>query len=246
MHYTRYEMEQDLKFDAHLEESKQSRIKQETESNNKKILVVVAHHDDEVLGCGGTLYKEKQNGSDIKLIVISEGRDTQLQDCEKSSNVLGINKVHNMLVEWNKLDSIPLADITSYIENIIVNFKPNILITHDNTDLNKEHKLVYEAVMVATRPINPPYPSKVIAMPVLSSKEYNYDEKFKENMFIELDEKCIEKKQKALMLYKSEVQNFPNPRSVDGIRVEAMYVGKKINTRYAEEFRIIRNIQGEL
>ena len=214
--------------------------------NDKRILVVVAHHDDEVLGCGGTLYKESQKGATIELVVISDGRGDQKEDCFKSAKVLGIQKVHNMCVQWNKLDSIPITDMIKYIKAKVIEFKPDILLTHDHSDLNKEHKLVYEAVMVATRPIAPPFPNEVVTMPVISSQEYNYEDKFKENLFIELDEEALRKKQEALACYCGELREYPNPRSAKGIEIEAMYIGKKISKIYAEEFRIVRNIQDEL
>ena len=40
---------------------------------NKKILVVAAHPDDEVLGCGGTLYKFSKLGYKINILFLSNG-----------------------------------------------------------------------------------------------------------------------------------------------------------------------------
>ena len=97
--------------------------------SDKRILVVVAHHDDEVLGCGGTLYMESKKGATIELVVISNGRKSQKEDCLKSAAILGISKVHNMCVEWNKLDSIPITDMIKFIKDKITEFEPHILLT---------------------------------------------------------------------------------------------------------------------
>ena len=40
---------------------------------NKNILVVAAHPDDEVLGCGGTLIKYKNNGYKINIVFFTDG-----------------------------------------------------------------------------------------------------------------------------------------------------------------------------
>ena len=39
------------------------------------------------------------------------------------------------------MDSIDLLDVIKAIENYILKFKPNILITHSNSDLNIDHEL---------------------------------------------------------------------------------------------------------
>ena len=38
----------------------------------KKILVIAVHPDDEVLGCGGTIFKHRSQGDDVKVLFISD------------------------------------------------------------------------------------------------------------------------------------------------------------------------------
>ena len=41
----------------------------------KNILVVASHPDDEVLGCGGTLYNLKKKGAKIKTILTKSAKE---------------------------------------------------------------------------------------------------------------------------------------------------------------------------
>ena len=43
----------------------------------KKVLVIAAHPDDEVLGCGATLYKLSKKKYKIKVIFLSDGESSR-------------------------------------------------------------------------------------------------------------------------------------------------------------------------
>lgn len=42
--------------------------------------------------------------------------------------------------------------------------------------------------------------------------------------------------------YKSQIKEYPNPRSSEGIRALAMYRGSTVGIEYAECFMTVRNI----
>lgn len=44
--------------------------------------------------------------------------------------------------------------------------------------------------------------------------------------------------------YKSELREFPHPRSIEGMKVMAKKWGSVIGTEYAEAFELIRKIDG--
>ena len=50
----------------------------------KNILVVAAHPDDEVLGCGGTLYKLRKKGAKITTLFLSDGESSRKKRYQKS------------------------------------------------------------------------------------------------------------------------------------------------------------------
>ena len=44
---------------------------------SKNILVIASHPDDEVLGCGGTLYNLKKKGAKISVLFLSDGESSR-------------------------------------------------------------------------------------------------------------------------------------------------------------------------
>jgi hypothetical protein len=50
-------------------------------------------------------------------------------------------------------------------------------------------------------------------------------------------------KLKALKAYKSEMRPFPHPRSVENIKALAKFRGSTVGYKYAEAFRLVREIK---
>ena len=46
-------------------------------NKSKNILVVASHPDDEVLGCGGTIYNLKKKGAKISVLFLSDGESSR-------------------------------------------------------------------------------------------------------------------------------------------------------------------------
>ena len=47
------------------------------------------------------------------------------------------------------MDNYPLIQIVKCIENIKTKYKPNLIYTHSNSDLNIDHRIVLNAVLTA-------------------------------------------------------------------------------------------------
>ena len=133
-----------------------------------KILIIAAHADDEVLGCGGTINKFSKMGAKIEVLFIADGvssRDRRKKSlerkellerkksCKLATKILGINKITFLDLPDNQLDTIPLLKIVKKIEKKILSFKPEIIFTHFNNDLNIDHQIVNKATITACRPI---------------------------------------------------------------------------------------------
>ena len=73
-------------------------------------------------------------------------------DAKKSGKILGIDKVEFMDFPDNEMDTISTLVVAKNIENSIKEFKPNIVYTTPQDDVNVDHKKVFEATLVATRP----------------------------------------------------------------------------------------------
>ena len=129
-------------------------------SSSNKILVIAAHPDDEVLGCGGTLIKYSKMDYEIKIVFMTNGVSSRSKIKKneilkrkkaaiKACKILGANKPKFFNFKDNQMDSVPLLKIVKVIEKEIYLFKPSIIFTHFNGDLNIDHEITSRATLTA-------------------------------------------------------------------------------------------------
>ena len=234
-----------------------------------KILVIVAHPDDEVLGVGATMLKHVENGDHVRVVYMATGITarkssgyknvaayendeselkkmqneihTLQKDAKNACSILKINDIRFHEFPDNEMDSIPLLKIVKAIEGEINDMSPDRIYTHHYGDLNVDHRTIYNAVLTACRPINSSL-KDLICFEVASSTEWNYPPSFKPNYFVNIDNQ-LESKIKAMEAYKSEVREFPHPRSSENLRMIAGKWGTVSGQKSAEAFEIIRRIE---
>ena len=209
------------------------------------ILVIAPHPDDEVLGMGATIKKLSQK-NDVTLLVMTDGASAQYDDqkmiqvrresCKKSSKILGIKKIEFLEFQDMKLDSVPQLEINQKIEKIIKKIKPRVVFTSPKNDLNKDHQIVFNSTMVATRPNSSSV--KSVFSYELPGQVKNV---FLPNRFEDIKNQ-ISYKIKAFKMYKSEIMKYPHPRSPKAIESLAMYRGVQSGLIYAEAFEVVHEI----
>jgi LmbE family N-acetylglucosaminyl deacetylase len=221
-------------------------------------LVIVAHPDDEVLGCGGTIAKFSQN-SDTYTLILGEGitsRDIleeqkkekveQLRnDAERANEILGVKKVFFEIFPDNKFDTTSLLDIIKTIERYVQEIKPEVIYTHHRGDLNIDHRITFDAVLTACRPVGVNPVKKILSFEVPSSTEWNVQvasTSFTPNVFENVS-KTIGIKLEAMSAYKTEVRLPPHPRSIEKIKAIAEARGGAAGMDYAEAFMLIRELR---
>ena len=225
----------------------------------KRVLVIAAHPDDEILGCGGLISKYQPCGVIFKILYIGEGSTCRFADpaCEeglaaikqrsasaiKALETLGVKDLEFNNLPCGRLDQTPIISINKIIEDAIRGFVPDTVITHSPHDANNDHRIVFNATLMATRPGAQNHVGRLMSYEVLSSSEWAYVESFAPNHFEELTEKDVEAKWCALAHYESEIKNYPFPRSSEGIRTLAMMRGMQSGFRFAEAFHLIRMFQ---
>ena len=220
--------------------------------NKEKILIIAAHPDDEMIGCGGTIIKLKDN-YEINVIFMTDGtsargknkREKELRKkaCLKLFKFLNLNKPLFMNFPDNKMDTIPLLKIIQKLEKIIYKINPKIIFTHYSECLNIDHKITSRAVMTACRPLKKCSVKKILSFEVLSSTEWGKFKKtnFEPNYYIDISNE-LKKKISALKFYKKELRSFPHSRSLKAIEALAVYRGVSCGAKYAEGFYLNRAI----
>jgi N-acetylglucosamine malate deacetylase 1 len=209
------------------------------------ILVISAHPDDEVLGMGGTIKKLTQNGHNVHLCVVSEGTSAQYSDkkmikvrqnsCKNSSKILGIKNTSFFDFPDQKLDTIPHLEINQELEKIIKKFKPIVVYTTPNNDLNQDHQKVFESTLVATRPFLTSV-KQILVYELPSITKFP----FHPNVFQDIT-KEFSYKIKAFKKYHSEIEDFPHTRSIEALESLAIHRGYESGFKKAESFCLIRD-----
>lgn len=224
-----------------------------------KVSVVAAHPDDEIIGVGGTILKHINNGDEIQILIICEGKSSRymrLEDMDRSildnyygetTSAMKIMKIENYKIcnyPNNRLDTLPLLDIIKAIQIYLDEFRPDIVYTHSFTELNIDHLLINKAVTTAVRALPDAYVRELLFFATLSSTEQAraIGKYFEPNVFVDTSP-FIETKLTALSCYQSELRAFPHPRNIELIKANDRVCGNKVGVEYAEEFvvgRIIR------
>lgn len=225
----------------------------------KKVLVIAAHPDDEILGVGGTVLKHAKSGDECFAIILGEGMTSRYDkreladenkveklhgDTYKAAEVIGYKKVYMEEMPDNRFDSVPLLDIIKIIEKYIEDIKPDIIYTHFGRDLNIDHRITFEAVLTATRPIGEELVKEIYAFETVSSTEWNFSSmvNFNPNYFVDVTG-TLDEKLKAMECYDSELREFPHPRSNKNLEASALKWGSVVSKKYAEAFEVVRIIK---
>ncbi len=198
------------------------------------ILVVAAHPDDEVLGCGGTIAKLSGQGAAVHIAFLADGVGARSPGAVSSAieleqrraaatsaaAILGAASVSFDDLPDNRLDSIPLLDITQRVEALIAKHRPATVFTHHAGDLNVDHRCVHQAVVTACRPQSGHPVRTLLCFEVPSSTEWQppgSGPACVSNWFVDIGA-TLEQKLAALDAYSAELREWPHPRSRRGRR----------------------------
>lgn len=215
------------------------------------VLIIAAHPDDETLGCAGTIQYHRSIGDTVVVLMMTADKNLRYPD--NPSKLAGDIAAVQTLLGWNDtifqfyqdqgLDLIRLTEVAQVIEQTIRANNIDTVYTHHYGDVNKDHRMCYEATITACRPTPTCTVDRLLTYWVPSSSEWmSYDDNnaFKPNWVIDLGiEDRLEKKIQAMKLYESEVRQYPHPRSEKGIRLYAETFGMKFGREAVEPFQLL-------
>lgn len=217
-----------------------------------KILVIAAHPDDEVLGCGATIAKHTKDGDKVQVAFIADGfssREFESSErnlpASKASEILGCEAPIFLDLPDNQLDIVPLLEIVKKIENIVNDFRPNIIYTHHFGDLNIDHQITHKAIITACRPQPDFCVKEIYSFETLSATHWqssSMGNTFNPNYFINVDN-FMDKKIRALQSYDDEMRDYPHVRSYEAVKNLAKFRGSAVGIQNVEAFVIERLIR---
>ena len=215
---------------------------------NKTVLVIAAHPDDELLGVGGTLRRHVLDGDTVHALVLCEGVTMRYQGQDvpqhehgnRAAEILGLSSLDMLDFPDQHLDTLSLVEIIKPIEERVRRFQPQIVYTHFGDDLNRDHQLVFEAALVACRPVELCVEA-LYGFETPSSTEWNAPMQFAPTYFVDIAE-TLDDKLEAFACYESEVRAYPHPRSLESLRHRAHYWGNLVHMDAAEAFVCYRRL----
>jgi len=206
------------------------------------ILIVAAHPDDEVLGCGGTIIKHIENGDNVYVLIMATPRSQDNFELISANEVLKTSKVFSAELTDQIFDTYSINELVKKIRGIKDKVQPNIIYTHSAKDLNQDHRITHEAVLIATRPVEDECVKEIYAFETPSATEWNFGNSFIPTMYNDITNEFI-LKLRALECYQSELRSAPHPRGLIQTEISNRYRGLNISVEYAEAFEVIRIIK---
>ena len=219
----------------------------------EKVLVISPHPDDDILGVGGFLKKLSIEGKDILIVTVSghlpplydpECFNITQREAKEAYNIIGINNFEYWKIPATMISDLPINQFNSKFEEVIKEYKPSLVLC-PFPDRHIDHKLIFDAVMVATRPVGDGANIKILAAyETLSETHWNaphIESNFIPNWIIDISD-TIEYKKRALKCFKSQITPFPGPRSIEAVEALSRFRGTQTGFSNGEGLQIIRKV----
>lgn len=218
-------------------------------------IFVVAHPDDEVLGAGAFIYDAAKRGDEVGVMVLNTCDTTRYEenpnkitkDLGKTHKFLGVSHCFTCNYLDSNFHNADHRQMVQDIEYVIRWFKPDNIFTQSPGDINTDHYWTAASCMEAFRiwqrgrekikPIKGLY-----LMEVQSSTDWALNpaiKKFEPNTYIEVSQKGVAAKIKALGMYENVVRPVPHPRSEDALYSLPILRGAQAGVPFAEAFECV-------
>ena len=203
-----------------------------------KVLVLAPHTDDGEMGCGGTISKLIEEGSEVYYLAFSSAKqslkerglneNTLIQETKEAIKVLGIKKNNLTILNYDvrNFDS-SRQKILDEIVKFKDSFKPDLILMPSLRDIHQDHIVIAQEGLRA-------FKNSI----VLSYEMIWNNLNFNHSMFIKISKKNVEDKWNALKKYRS--QKSRSYMSKDFIHSLARTRGVQIKDKYAESFEVVR------
>jgi LmbE family N-acetylglucosaminyl deacetylase len=212
--------------------------KSSLKKHGMNILAIGPHPDDIEFGCGGTLLRYGQAGSQLYQLILTDGcvggdPATRKREQEKAAKALGVKRVF-----WGGYHDTELHDdrnLIKTLEESINAVSPDVVLVNHFDDSHQDHRAASHAAIAATRNVK-----EVLFYESPTSMNFMPD------IFVDITD-ILEEKIKLLELHASQIErtSIENLKITEIARAYATFRGVQGRVRFAEGFRglrVLRNI----
>ncbi len=217
----------------------------------ERILVIAPHPDDEVLGAGGTIAKYSALGHEVTVLTVSghlppvyppEAYQTTLGEAQRAHEVLGVGRSAFLEVPATLVSREPVHTLNGRVFRFVEEVEPQVVLC-PFPDRHIDHRAIFDAVMVATRPVRVGRGIRLLAAyETLSETHWNaphIEPSFVPNLVVNITEQ-MQTKVDALQCYASQISPAHGPRSTEAVKALAGFRGTQAGFPFGEAFHVIR------
>jgi LmbE family N-acetylglucosaminyl deacetylase len=218
------------------------------------VLVLAPHPDDEVLGVGGTMAKHLAAGDAVHVAICTRGREERfgveqvervLAEARAAHALLGITESHFLDLPAAELDTVAATEINGAISGLIEQVRPDVLYLAHPGDVHQDHQILFQAAMVAVRPVaGRLVPRRILAYETVSETDWYaapITPAFVPQVFVDISNH-LEQKLAACACYASQMRPAPDQRSAEALRALATTRGHAMGLPAAEAFVLVREM----
>jgi N-acetylglucosamine malate deacetylase 1 len=207
------------------------------ESTYNSVLAIGAHPDDIEFSCGGTIKKLTENNKSLYHVVLSPCNKSIPDNCEKDilySELKNAAKQLEIKEENIITFQFPVRDFPAHRQEILEHFielkkkiNPDLVLLPNSQDIHQDHQVVHNEAIRA-------FKSSCILGYELPWNNFSSSQ----NYFVQLEERHIIAKLKAVNEYKTQKHRSYNSEAY--LHHLAQVRGMQINRPLAETFELIR------
>ncbi len=218
---------------------------------SKRILIVAPHPDDETLGVGGSTAKWITQGHEVTVLIVSghlpplypaHVYDQTVREALAAFEILGVTRYSFLKIPATMVGNEPVHVLNERINAVVRDAKPHVVLCAF-PDRHVDHRVVFESVMVATRPVASGLDIELVAAyETLSETHWNaphIEPNFVPNWVVDISE-FANRKLRALRCYESQIPAFPGSRSVEAVEALGRFRGTQAGFAFGEAFQIVR------
>ncbi|TYC85955.1 PIG-L family deacetylase [Acetobacterium wieringae] len=217
----------------------------------ERSLIIAPHPDDETLGAGGYILKQKRLGNQVFVLNMTHMKEEYGYTCEiiqkreheidKMIRSYLLDGYYNLNLKPAGLDTYHESEIISQISDIVKTVKPTVVILPYRFDVHSDHRVTFNLGYSCTKTFRYPYIKRILMMEVLSETEFAIDS-FQPNYFVDISD-FIKDKIEIFGIYGSEIKKHPFSRSKEAVWAKSILRGSVAGVEHAEAFVLLKQIE---